>query len=69
MTGNPEAPGPRRSSPRHHTVADLAERWQVSERTVRRLIENGKLRAMRIGNQLRVADDALRRFEDHHEIR
>jgi excisionase family DNA binding protein len=51
------------SSRRHHTIADLAERWRVSERTVRRLIDGGKLRALRIGNQLRVADDVVRRFE------
>jgi len=45
------------------TVEQLAERWQVSERTVRRMIEDGRLRAVRIGNQLRVADDVLERFE------
>jgi excisionase family DNA binding protein len=48
---------------RHHTIAELAERWQVSTRTVRRLIENGKLRAIRIGGQLRVADEVVERFE------
>jgi excisionase family DNA binding protein len=51
------------SGRRYHTIADLAERWRVSERTVRRLIDGGKLRALRIGNQLRVADDVVRRFE------
>ena len=45
------------------TVEQLAERWQVSERTIRRMIENGRLRAVRIGNQLRVAEDVLERFE------
>jgi excisionase family DNA binding protein len=30
---------------------------------VRRLIESGKLRAIRIGGQLRIADDVLQRFE------
>ena len=65
MTNNPVPPSgaPGR---RHHTIAELAERWQTSERTVRRLIGNGKLRAIRIGGQLRVADDVLQRFEERN---
>jgi excisionase family DNA binding protein len=51
---------------RYHTIAELAGRWQVSGRTVRRLIESGKLRAVRIGDQLRVADDVLLRFEERN---
>jgi excisionase family DNA binding protein len=54
------------ASRRHHTIPELAERWQVSNRTVRRLIESGKLRAIRIGGQLRVADDVLLRFEERN---
>jgi excisionase family DNA binding protein len=46
------------------TIAQLSVRWQVSTRTVRRLIETGRLRAVRIGGQLRVADDVLRRFDE-----
>jgi excisionase family DNA binding protein len=51
---------------RYHTIPELAERWRTSERTVRRLIGSGNLRAVRIGHQLRVADDVLQRFEERH---
>jgi excisionase family DNA binding protein len=48
------------------TVEQLADRWQVSERTVRRMIEGGKLRALRVGPQLRIPLDVLERFEAQH---
>jgi excisionase family DNA binding protein len=59
----PSGSSPAAPRGQHHTVPELAERWQVSTRTVRRLIESGKLRAIRIGGQLRIADDVLQRFE------
>jgi excisionase family DNA binding protein len=49
------------------TVEQLAKRWNVSTRTIRRLIESDKLRAVRVGNQLRIADDAVERFERRNE--
>jgi excisionase family DNA binding protein len=45
------------------TVEQLAKRWQVSGRTIRRKIKRGELHAMRIGPQLRVASDEVERFE------
>jgi excisionase family DNA binding protein len=54
--------------PTFWTVEALSTRWQVSQRTVRRLIERGQLRAVRIGGQLRVAADVLQRFEERHEV-
>jgi excisionase family DNA binding protein len=53
----------------HWTIDALATRWVVSTRTVRRLIESGRLRAIRIGGQLRVSPEALERFEERQEVR
>jgi len=36
---------------------------------VRRLIERGELRAIRIGGQLRISPEAVERFEERHEAR
>jgi excisionase family DNA binding protein len=36
------------------TVAQLAERWQVSERTVRRMIADGRIKAVRVGRSVRI---------------
>jgi excisionase family DNA binding protein len=63
LVSGPHSAAARR---RYHTIAELADRWQVSGMTVRRLIESGKLRAVRIGDQLRVADDVLLRFEERN---
>jgi excisionase family DNA binding protein len=39
-----------------HSIDELAERWGVSTRTVRRQIKSGALRAHRIGRLVRISD-------------
>ena len=48
--------------PRLLTIPQTAKVFQVSEKKVRRLIKSGKLVAYRIGHQLRIAEEDLRRF-------
>ena len=36
------------------TVRQVAENWQVSERTVRRMTEDGRLPVIRIGRAVRI---------------
>jgi len=36
------------------TVRQLAEAWQVSERTIRRMIADGRIRVVRIGRSVRI---------------
>jgi excisionase family DNA binding protein len=48
------------------TVEQLAARWQISQRTVRRLIKRGELCAVEIGAQLRVPVSAVERYEARH---
>ena len=51
---------------RFHTVVQVAERLQVSARTVRRWIERGDLVAHRFGSSLRVSEPDLAAFERLH---
>ena len=44
------------------TLAQVAERLQVSTKTVRRWIENDDLIAHRLGRQLRISDTDLQAF-------
>ena len=44
------------------TVADVAARLSVSMKTVRRLINRGELRAVRIGRVIRVRADEVKRL-------
>lgn len=47
------------------TIKDLAERWAVSSRSVRRLLDSGKLPTpLRIGKALRFSLRAIERFEN-----
>lgn len=39
-----------------YTLDDLARRAKVSQKTLRRLIERGELRSVRVGTQIRVRD-------------
>jgi len=47
---------------RFHTVQDVADRLRLSAKTVRRLIEAGKLRAYQIERQWRVGERDLLQF-------
>lgn len=42
-----------------YTVRQIAERWQCSEKTVRRLIERGELVAHRLGGRHRISEADL----------
>jgi excisionase family DNA binding protein len=52
--------------PLFFTIRELAARWRVDPRTVRRKIKLGELRAVRIGRQLRVSPDEAERYEALH---
>lgn len=49
--------------PSLRTLPDVAERWKVSIKSVRRLIEAKQLGVIRIGKSLRISEDELIRFE------
>lgn len=44
------------------TVPEVAERLRVSEPTIRKLIVDGKLKAIRVGRQFRIPADEVERF-------
>ena len=44
------------------SIADVAERCRVSEKTIRRWIAVGDLAAHKLGRQWRISEDDLRRF-------
>lgn len=46
----------------YYTVEQVAELLKVSPQTVRRLIREGQLKAVRVGIQLRVKKEELDRF-------
>jgi excisionase family DNA binding protein len=48
------------------SFSDLAERWGVSVKTVRRLAARGDLKVVRIGAQARVALEDATTFEKLH---
>jgi excisionase family DNA binding protein len=53
---------------RFWTPNQIAERWLVSPRTVRRLIEAGELRACRMGKQIRIRHADLLAYEHGQTI-
>ena len=61
---NPKIPSPER----FWTPRQIGERWLVSPRTVRRLIEAGELRACRMGKQIRIRHADLLAYEHGQTI-
>ena len=54
---------PLRGSARRHTLTHLAQRWHISRREVRRLLQSGMLPFEQICGKLCVADAEARRYE------
>jgi predicted site-specific integrase-resolvase len=50
-------------APELWTVANLAERWQISRQRVHQLISEGRLHPMRIGKVLAFSNEEVLRFE------
>jgi excisionase family DNA binding protein len=53
----------RANGPAFYTVAQLADRWAITERQVRRYIATGELIATRFGRSVRVSAEEVARFE------
>ncbi len=47
-----------------NTVADLVQRFKVSDKTVRRWIHSGQLEVIYAGRQLRFEEREIKRFMD-----
>jgi excisionase family DNA binding protein len=48
--------------PALHSIPAIAQRLDVSEKSIRRYIERGLLRAYKIGGQIRIAEEDLLAF-------
>ncbi|WP_047189472.1 helix-turn-helix domain-containing protein [Microvirga vignae] len=48
------------------TLHDLAARWQVSLKSVRRIASRGELKVHRIGHQIRVSPEDADTYEKLH---
>ena len=48
---------------RYYTINTLAERWGVSPRTVRKLVNSGELPHIRIGSLIRIRPDQVQEYE------
>lgn len=49
-----------------YRINELAERWGVHERTIRRMIENGEIDAVKIRSAWRVSTEAIKNYEQEH---
>mgnify|MGYP000925478447 FL=1 len=55
------------TTPKFYTTEEVAEMLKLNVRTVRAMINQRKLRAVKIGNEYRVTDDHLRKFIEDFE--
>lgn len=53
---------PKGRMPRYLSIKEVAERLSVCERTIRRAIKSGELRASMAGRQYRISEDDLRDY-------
>lgn len=50
------------------TLPDLAARWQVSLKSVRRIVARGDLKVHRIGVQIRISPQDADTYEKLHRV-
>jgi excisionase family DNA binding protein len=50
------------------SVRKVAQRWGISERTVRRIIETGDLPVHRIGGQIRCSPEDIKAYETRNRL-
>lgn len=50
------------SGAKYYRVETIAEKLDLSPRSVRRLIDSGQLQAIKVGGSVRVSDDELQRL-------
>lgn len=55
------------TTPKFYTTEEVAEMLKLNVRTVRAMINQKKLRAVKIGNEYRVTDDHLHTFIEDYE--
>jgi len=55
------------TTPKFYTTEEIAEMLKLNVRTVRAMINQKRLRAVKIGNEYRVTDDHLRQFIEDYQ--
>ena len=53
---------------KNYTAETLAERWGVCSGTVRNLIRARKLKAFKVGRQIRIRPEAVEEYEKGREV-
>ncbi len=55
------------TTPKFYTTEEVAEMLKLNVRTVRAMINQKRLRAVKIGNEYRITDDHLRQFIEDYQ--
>jgi excisionase family DNA binding protein len=55
------------TTPKFYTTEEVAEMLKLNVRTVRAMINQKRLRAVKIGNEYRVTEDHLRQFIEDYQ--
>jgi excisionase family DNA binding protein len=55
------------TTPKFYTTEEVAEMLKLNVRTVRAMINQKRLRAVKIGNEYRVTDEHLRQFVEENQ--
>jgi excisionase family DNA binding protein len=55
------------TTPKFYTTEEVADMLKLNVRTVRAMINQKRLRAVKIGNEYRVTDDHLRQFIEDYQ--
>lgn len=49
------------------SVEDVSLRWNLHQETIRRMVQDGKLKSIKFGNRLRISIKEIEKFEKSNE--
>ena len=53
---------------KYYNLKDIAELLSVSEKTIRRYIQSGKIKAIKIGNRLKISESNYMEFINNQKL-
>ena len=49
------------------SVEDVSLRWNLHQETIRRMVQDGKLKSIKFGNRLRISIKEIEKYEQSNE--
>jgi excisionase family DNA binding protein len=68
MSDCSDLPEENRRGDKHYTIKELAAEWGRNHKTIRKLVNSGKLEGFKCGSIILISETAIKRYKDEFSI-